>query len=316
MAELGAHLISNNLEKPSIFELVAANSLDSTFYPALKRIANYLATTAPDKLSFLVKYYDELFLLLNGAVQTYYLRHFGSSLSESFYGLKRYSLETNKFNRKEFMLSWLMLIVIPYLSRKLEARMNKLKDQLQDDYHQQEKYQLLIVYTYRTLKGCYELSKVVKYISYLAGLSSTHSVQLKLFGMGLKHADIEEESFKWSDVFSGKINLSSVLSTLTFRGLELAGFFLQFAQWWNSEASQKAITNLPTPEAPSKETNASKYLSICSICFQSFMIPTVLSISGYVFCFKCITKHLNKNQYCPVTNYPATIDDLVRIYDN
>lgn len=40
MAELGAHLISNNLERPSIFELVAASSLDSTFYPALKRIAN------------------------------------------------------------------------------------------------------------------------------------------------------------------------------------------------------------------------------------------------------------------------------------
>lgn len=156
-------------------------------------------------MSFLVKYYDELFLLLNGAVQTYYLRHFGSSLSESFYGLKRYSLKTNNFNRKEFMLSWLMLIVIPYLSRKLEARMTKLKDQLQDDYHQQNKYHLMMVYTYRTLKGCYELSKVVKYISYLAGLSSTHSVQLKLFGLGLKHADIEEESFKWGEIFSGKV---------------------------------------------------------------------------------------------------------------
>lgn len=98
-----------------------------------------------------------------------------------------------------------MLIVIPYLSRKLEARMTKLKDQLQDDYYQQDKYQLLAVYTYRTLKGCYELSKVVKYISYLAGLSSTHSVQLKLFGLGLKHAEMEEESFKWSEIFSGKV---------------------------------------------------------------------------------------------------------------
>lgn len=41
MAAKGAHITQNSIEaRPSIFEVVAADSLNSTFYPALKRIAN------------------------------------------------------------------------------------------------------------------------------------------------------------------------------------------------------------------------------------------------------------------------------------
>ena len=40
MAEKGAHLTTTQQIRPSIFEVVAADSLDSTFYPAIKRICN------------------------------------------------------------------------------------------------------------------------------------------------------------------------------------------------------------------------------------------------------------------------------------
>lgn len=38
-AQAGANLITSSVNRPSIFELVASQSLDSTFYPALKKIA-------------------------------------------------------------------------------------------------------------------------------------------------------------------------------------------------------------------------------------------------------------------------------------
>lgn len=38
-AQSAAHIATSNVDKPSIFELVASQSLDATFYPALKRIA-------------------------------------------------------------------------------------------------------------------------------------------------------------------------------------------------------------------------------------------------------------------------------------
>lgn len=38
MAERGAHLTATEQERPSIFEVVASDSLQATFYPAIKRL--------------------------------------------------------------------------------------------------------------------------------------------------------------------------------------------------------------------------------------------------------------------------------------
>lgn len=40
MAAHGAHLTATEQEKPSIFEVVACDSLHSTFHPAIKRLCN------------------------------------------------------------------------------------------------------------------------------------------------------------------------------------------------------------------------------------------------------------------------------------
>lgn len=42
MAQNSVHVTQTLQAKPSIFELVAADSLQSTFYPALKRIAQVI----------------------------------------------------------------------------------------------------------------------------------------------------------------------------------------------------------------------------------------------------------------------------------
>lgn len=39
MAERGAHLTATSNVKPSIFEVIAQDSLSVTFHPALKRVA-------------------------------------------------------------------------------------------------------------------------------------------------------------------------------------------------------------------------------------------------------------------------------------
>lgn len=215
------------------------------------------------------------------------------------------------------MLSLLLLVAVPYLSRKLEARMIKLKEKLQDELTTDDKYELLGLYSYRSVKASLEFLQIIKYVTYLAGYSSTHSIQLMLTGIGLKHANPLESAFSWSDIVSGNFKVTTVLSTLALRGLEFGGFFLQFLQWWqDSSTTQQTIGQLPIPDPPQFDRNAHNYANVCPICLQDFVIPTILQISGYVFCYKCITKHLRKKQFCPVTNYPATMDDLVRIYDS
>lgn len=238
-------------------------------------------------------------------------------MSESFYGLTRYNLKSQRFTKRDHILSILLLVIVPYLSRKLETRMTQLKAKLQDEVTTEDKYEVLRLYSYRSIKASLEFTQIIKYVAYLAGYTSTHSIPLMVTGLSLKHANIQEDSFRWTDILGGDVKLSTILSTLMLRSLEFGGFFLQFIQWWHdSSSSQRSITELPIPEPPSLDHNANKYISICPICLQDFQIPTILQTSGYVFCFKCITKHLKKKQLCPVTSLPATLDDLVRIYDS
>lgn len=52
MAQNSAHITQTLQAKPSIFELVAADSLQSTFYPALKRIAHVIISFAIENTHF------------------------------------------------------------------------------------------------------------------------------------------------------------------------------------------------------------------------------------------------------------------------
>lgn len=78
-----------------------------------------------------------------------------------------------------------------------------------------------------------------------------------LAGIHLQHAHIHDGGFSWSDIFTGQLKVSTVLSTLMLRGLEFGGFFLQFIQWWqDSSSSQRSITQLPTPDPPKLDRTA------------------------------------------------------------
>lgn len=71
-----------------------------------------------------------------------------------------------------------------------------------------------------------------------------------------------------------------MLTGVVFRGLELSAFFLQFIQWWQTEANQGSLTNLPIPAAPAYDANSGKYAGKCPICIQDWTIPTACTVSG------------------------------------
>ncbi|XP_037039757.1 peroxisome assembly protein 12 [Bradysia coprophila] len=322
MAERGAHLTTTLQPKPSIFEVVASDSLHQTFNPAILRLCNYLATVNPAKYGWLVRYYDELFLLLNSAVQQYYIRIQGGSLSEVFYGLCRTkwsaSTEEALTNRSKVTI-FVCLVILPYLRTKIEKTVRHWQQEL-DDYPEYVKYRTIKRNVSKIWSGSvavYECLQIFQYISYMANSSKSHSLLLRAVRMNLTYLPtIQENDWSWSDLFKGNFKHSAVLTSFIFRGLELSAFFLQFIQWWQNEASQGNLTNLPVPDPPSLDVNGTKYNGKCPICLQAWHIPTAVSVSGYVFCYKCIATHLGNSQTCPVTNYPTSIDDLIRIFDD
>lgn len=124
--------------------------------------------------------------------------------------------------------------------------------------------------------------------------------------------------------------------------LSLGVFFLQFLEWWYSSDNQsavKALTSLPAPPPPlhlqeeeeeeqqsgrdsppnQNRDNARPGASTsgsrnCSLCRRPRTNATVLSTSGFVFCYRCIYTYVKANRRCPHTGYPTELQHLIKIY--
>ena len=104
--------------------------------------------------------------------------------------------------------------------------------------------------------------------------------------------------------------------------LSLGVFFLQFLEWWYSSENQgtvKALTSLPAPPPPlhlqrDSQADCGRDTWTCPLCRELRTNATVLSTSGYVFCYSCIYTYVKANHRCPLTGYPTELQHLVKIY--
>jgi hypothetical protein len=87
----------------------------------------------------------------------------------------------------------------------------------------------------------------------------------------------------------------------------------------NEEDSRRmAKLPIPPPPMPPKlieefDHNIDKWS--CPICKEPRVNPTA-STSGYVYCYKCIVKHIrNVGEYCPMTGTPCWEERVVRLFE-
>lgn len=76
MAEKSAHLTSTTQTNPSIFDYIAQEALNDLLNPAAKKVVEAVYIKYP-KLQFLLKWYDETFLLSASLLHLYYLKNYG-----------------------------------------------------------------------------------------------------------------------------------------------------------------------------------------------------------------------------------------------
>lgn len=323
MAEHAANFTSTYQNKPSLFEVIAQKSLHDTLHPALQKIALVLSTSVPNKFGWLNKYFEESFLVLNGLLQYHYLVYYDSSFSENFYGLKRISLNHDSLTKKHKELSLIFLVAIPYFKRKLDEkiaiiRIENAEGSIQKNFDGNFKKALL--FSYSTLELMWGLFTIHNYIRYMANRTEYQNPIYQLIDCKLTYnVDIEDPSAGfWTSLFKGSLSLPQLSFSLLRNGitttLEVGAFFLQFLQTWNSHKSNYNMTDLPIVPSPPRDNKSKKYQGKCPICLKSWAIPTVLQVSGYIYCFRCILRYLNEHQKCPVTNLPAKPLDIVRLY--
>ncbi|KAK5303919.1 ubiquitin-protein ligase peroxin 12 [Exophiala xenobiotica] len=126
--------------KPSIFELLSEQQLAALLPPTLRYLLAVATHRHPRYLLRILNNYDEVYGLLSLIVERYYLKTFGGSFTENFYGLKRekvLSINGGEIKRTQLAVPdevrqrlklsgadiWrnlAVLVGIPYLKRKLD----------------------------------------------------------------------------------------------------------------------------------------------------------------------------------------------------
>ena len=103
-------------------------------------------------------------------------------------------------------------------------------------------------------------------------------------------------------------------------------FLLAFAlcckglEWWYSRGEEaakipgKALPAPPAPQPHEEGVKLPKSPKLCPICKRMKQSPTVLTVSGYVFCYNCIMLYVKEHKRCPVTFSPATEEQVRKLY--
>ncbi|ETS82405.1 hypothetical protein PFICI_04281 [Pestalotiopsis fici W106-1] len=124
-------------QKPSLFEILSEQQLNSLLPPTLRYLLTVLTQRYPRYLLRALNSFDELYALVMLIVERHYLRTRGGSFTEHFYGLKREKAlaaeiprastaaagivrETLKLRSTDVWKNLAVIIGIPYLKRKLD----------------------------------------------------------------------------------------------------------------------------------------------------------------------------------------------------
>ncbi|KAJ1719390.1 ubiquitin-protein ligase peroxin 12 [Coemansia erecta] len=80
--------------KPSVFELVAQTKMTELLEPALRHITSVYAHRYPRYLIRILNLHEEVYAAVMLVVERHYLRNYGGSFTEHFYGMKRVRTRT------------------------------------------------------------------------------------------------------------------------------------------------------------------------------------------------------------------------------
>ncbi|CAL8238292.1 unnamed protein product [Lota lota] len=332
MAESGAHLTvaGGDAERPSIFQLLAQESLMEAVRPALRHAAKVLAESNPSAFGFLWRSYEELYLLLDLLLQNHLLSSCSASFSENFYGLKRvpWAGGGSALTKRARWRSLLLLCLVPYLHSRLQRTLSRRRDQ--EDYSIPLAPGSAVQRLHRALSWggqAWAVLRLAQTLFYVVGRAQTHSPLLWLAGVrltpltpqDLRRMQRREHTAgrpAGSRLVQAMVGVAGGVAVSLSTALSLGTFFMQFLEWWYSSDNQdsiKSLTSLPAPPPPLHLLQA-RPSSCCPLCGRLCSNHTVLSTSGFVFCYRCVYAFVKTSQRCPLSGYPTQLQHLVKIY--
>ncbi|KAJ2808082.1 ubiquitin-protein ligase peroxin 12 [Coemansia helicoidea] len=116
--------------KPSLFEIVAQHKMGGLLEPALRHVTSVYAHRYPRYLVRVLNWHEEAYAALMLLVERHYLRNYGASFTEHFYGTKRVRTRTiggdNSLTRADMWRSLAFLVGLPLAKSRLDQLYDRL----------------------------------------------------------------------------------------------------------------------------------------------------------------------------------------------
>jgi peroxin-12 len=325
----GAGVISQQEQTlPSIFDIWAQQSLADSVKPAFKHLVKFMGIWYPKETKSVNAWFDELYLGFSLFLETYYLKNYGGSVSENFYGMKRISPSSLKTPiGKDRLKSMFFVSVWPYLRGKLDDLQTKLSEVAEARRTNIAKFFLKYYPYFKTLLGAAAILFQIAYIfnystvptpflwaanSKLVKLTPEDLLRFESIPLHLQDSGLLTKLWRFI------ISIPSVFGRLFTYGL----FFVQFLEFFYASDAAKELSTAhqrsQPPTHPVMKLTEPEILTMevdkCPLCFRRRINDTVLSVSGYIFCYTCIDSYIRREGLCPITYLPATTDQLIRLY--
>ncbi|CAG8667447.1 14783_t:CDS:10, partial [Funneliformis caledonium] len=190
---------------------------------------------------------------------------------------------------------------------------------------------------YPWLNAFYHGSNLLYNILYLYDKTCYYTPWLRLMGIEIRRMtaqDYREQSERRKNLPRNKLQSTTLLQISRYFSslilsdlldflkilLPMSIFFYRFLEWWYSSEYARQPGRVDGIDVPPPEIIAPDPRGIplpdtpnvCPICSNLLTNPTALS-SGYVFCYLCISRHIEDYGRCPITLIKVEIDELRKI---
>lgn len=202
---------------PTLFEIISSDELSGLLSPSLRYILVHYAQKYPRHLLPLALKFDEINLVLRGALEWYFLSKWNATFTDKFYGLKRASkvnVEVHnqdqifsliepqrRLSRVQVLGSLVNLVGARYVQEKLDVYFEQLKAKF---VLRQLKvvdwkswFKVYFVKLYPGIKKALRLMNLLCQIMYLSG--RTKSSSLTDWLLKIEHARITQFDHDWNE---------------------------------------------------------------------------------------------------------------------
>jgi len=321
MAQPTSNLLPILPPQPSLFDLLASESLLQTTRPALKKLVQCLASLpgggggrGGEFRRWVTRWGDEVTLLLEIGLHYHFLRKHGASFAENFYGLRRAAGNDDEarpgLNRSAILKSVLVIVLLPYARKKMAEIYEKLcrmKDDGELDGVKGKKLIEAFLAAYPILAVCNQSSSFVYQVLYAVGKSKFHDQFEHLAGFfHLTYAPPPPpppptSPNKSDSLLKSSINgLLRMSSRVVSHSFSVGLFFAQFFDVFDSEGrGRSAGSDGPDPSFPSSTFD--DYSQRVFKKLETLVAPPKLTgSSGHVASPQTFSMELSGNEGRPV----------------